>query len=285
MAWTGPAETPVSARIAALGPSLQPSERRVVDAIAADLGAAVECTAQELADKVGVGRASVIRTAQTLGYEGYPQMRVALARDVALTESREQDDGTAVGTLRAAVERFGHNLPRLTAALTEESVARLVAALDEAPRVVVAAAGLSAPLGLDIAMRLSSAGRPAEYLPDAFAQQIAARSLDPGSVCLVVSGSGANEASLDAATAAREAGADVLALTSFARAPLVALADVALVIPQVTDSFPDELMHTSRAGMSLVVEALVDMLVTRRGARGRQARAAAMGVVGRRLRD
>lgn len=285
MAWTGPADASVSARIAALGPSLQRSERRVVDAIAADLAAAVECTAQELADKVGVGRASVIRTSQTLGYEGYPQLRVALARDVALNESQEQDESTAVGTLRSAVERFGRNLPRLTAALTEEDVAGLVEALDGAPRVVVVAAGLSAPLGLDAAMRLSSAGRPAEYLPDAFAQQIAARSLDQGSVCLVLSGSGANEASLDAAAAAREAGAAVLALTSFARAPLVGLADIALVIPQVTDSFPDELMHTSRAGMALVVETLVDMLVTRRGDRGRQARAAAMGVVGKRLRD
>lgn len=285
MTWTGPADAPVSARIAALGPSLQPSERRVVDAVAADLAAAVECTAQELADRVGVGRASVIRTAQTLGYDGYPQMRVALARDVALNATQPTDDSTAVGALRSAVERFGRNLPRLTAALTEEDVAGFVEALDEAPRVVVAAAGLSTPLGLDVAMRLSSAGRPAEYLPDAFAQQIAARSLEPGSVCLVLSGSGANEASLDAAAATREAGAVVLALTSFARAPLVAHADIALVIPQVTDSFPDELMHTSRAGMALAIEALVDMLVTRRGDRGRQARSVAMGVVGKRLRD
>lgn len=285
MAWTGPADAPVSARIAALGPSLQPSERRVVDAIAADLATAVECTAQELADKVGVGRASVIRTSQTLGYEGYPQLRVALARDVALNESQEQDESTAVGTLRSAVDRFGRNLPRLTAALTDEDVAAFVRGLDEADRVVVVAAGLSTPLGLDMAMRLSAAGRPAEYLPDAFAQQIAARGLTPGSVCLVLSGSGANEASLDAAAAAREAGATVLALTSFARSPLVAHADIALVIPQVTYSFPDELMHTSRAGMALVVESVVDLLVSRRGDRGRQARAVAMGVVGKRLRE
>lgn len=285
MTWTGPADAPVSARIAALTPSLQPSERRVVDAVAHDLAAAVECTAQELADRVGVGRASVIRTAQTLGFDGYPQMRVAIAREVAFTATPAEDDGTAVGALRSAVERFGRNLPRLTAALTDDDVAGFVAALDEAPRVVVAAAGLSTSLGLDAAMRLSAAGRPAEYLPDTFAQQIAASSLEPGSACLVLSGSGANEASIDAADAAHGAGATVLALTSFARAPLVSRADIALVIPQVTDSFPDELMHTSRAGMSLVVEALVEMLVHRRGERGRRARSVAMSVVEKRLSE
>ncbi len=283
--WTGPAEAPVSARIAALAPSLQPSERRVVDAIAADLIAAVECTAQEIADRVGVGRASVIRTAQSLGYDGYPQLRVALAREVALAPAAATADDSPIGSLRAAVDRFARTLPHLTAALTPADVERFVAAVDVAPRVVLVAAGLSAPLGLSMAMRLSAAGRPAEYLPDTLSQLIAARSLEPGSVCLVISGSGANQPSLDAAAAAHEAGAQVLVLTSFARAPIVEHADTALVIPAVSDSFSDELVHTSRAALALVIEALVDQVVTRRGSRGREARDAALRLIGGRLRE
>lgn len=253
--------------------------------MAADLAAAVECTAQELAARAGVGRASVIRTAQTLGYDGYPQMRVAMARELALAPSREEPPDTAIGRLRGAVDQFGRNLPRLTAALTEELVEEFVAAMDEAPRVVVVATGLSAPLGLDLAMRLSSAGRPAEFLPDPLAQQIAAGSLEPGSVCLVLSGSGATSTGLDAAIAARHAGAKVLVMTSFARAPLVAHADVALVIPPATESFPAELLHTSRAALVLVIEALVDVLVARRGNRGWDARAAAIAQVEKRLSE
>ncbi|WP_022916597.1 MurR/RpiR family transcriptional regulator [Ruania albidiflava] len=285
MPWTGDPDAPVTARIAALEPSLQRSERRVVATVAEDLAAAVECTAQELADRAGVGRASVIRTAQTLGYDGYPQMRVALARELALAPSREEASDTVIGRLRGAVEQFGRSLPRLTSALTEELVEEFVAAVDAAPRVVVVATGLSAPLGLDLAMRLSSAGRPAEYLPDALAQQIAAGSLEPGSVCLVISGSGATATSLDAAAAARQAGATVLVMTSFARAPLVSRADVALVIPPVTESFPDELLHTSRAALALVIETLVEVLVARRGSRGWQARAAAIAQVEKRLSE
>jgi len=285
MRWTGDPDAPVTARIAALEPSLQRSERRVVATVAENLAAAVECTAQELAARAGVGRASVIRTAQTLGYDGYPQMRVALARELALAPSQEASPDTAIGRLHSAVEQFGRNLPRLTAALTEELVEKFVAAVDAAPRVVVVATGLSAPLGLDLAMRLSAAGRPAEYLPDALAQQIAAGSLEPGSVCLVLSGSGATATSLDAAAAARQSGATVLVMTSFARAPLVAHADVALVIPPVTESFPEELLHTSRAALALVIETLVDVLVARRGSRGWQARAAAIAQVEKRLSE
>ena len=173
----------------------------------------------------------------------------------------------------------------MTAALTEGQVAAFVTALDEADRLVIIANGLSAPLGWDAAMRLGAAGRPAEYTPDTLAQQIAARQLSTDSVCLAISGSGVNRTTLDAAAAAREVGARVLVLTSFSNTPLVGLADIALVIPPVTESFRDELMHTSRAALTLIVEQLVALLVEGRGDRAADARAAVLAVLGRSLRE
>ncbi|QAY71445.1 MurR/RpiR family transcriptional regulator [Xylanimonas protaetiae] len=285
MSWKGPSDAPPSVRIAALASSLQPSERRVADVVADDLARSVECTAQQLADLAGVGRASVVRTARTLGYEGYPQLRVAVARELAFGPAPDAPagDGTAVGALRAAIETFGRSLPRMTAALTEDAVEDFLGALDTAGRVVVAASGLSTPLGLDVAMRLGAAGRPCEFLPDTLAQHIAARQLGPGSVCLALSGSGASRPTLTTAGAARDAGAHVLAVTSFAGSPLVGIAHTALVVPPVTGSFRDELLHTSRAALGLVLEHLVELLVERRGGRSAAARAAVLAVLGESL--
>ncbi len=75
----------------------------------------------------------------------------------------------------------------------------------------------------------------------------------------------------------------MLALTSFANAPLVQLADTALVVPPVTDSFRDELLHTSRAAFALVSEQLVELLVDHRGERAKDARAAVLAVLGQSL--
>ncbi|MDN5599695.1 MAG: MurR/RpiR family transcriptional regulator [Brachybacterium sp.] len=288
MAWTGPADAPLTARIAALSPAFQRSERLVVDGITADLPAAVECTAQQLADQVGVGRASVIRTAQTLGYEGYPQMRVALARELSF----EKADGEAVpevagapGALRSSIARFAQALPRMTSTLSDRTIDEFVTALDAADRVVIAASGLSVPLGLSAAMRLSAADRPAEFLPDPLSQLISARGLGPDSACLVISGSGANPASLDVAREASRSGARVLAMTSFASAPLVELAEVALVVPTVHESFSDELLQTSRVALTLVLESVVELLVARRGVRGQQARDAVVSLLGERISE
>lgn len=285
MAWEGSADAPPTARIVALAPSMHAGERRVAEAIAADLAGTVERTAQEVATAAGVGRATVVRTAQTLGYDGYPQLRVAVAGELALQAAPADADGTMLGALRAVGERFASRLGHTLSGLTEEALQAFVSSVDGASRVLVVANGLSSPLGLDLLLRLNSAGRPAELLNDALAQRIAARQLGSGSVCLALSGSGANEETLSVLSAAKEGGAEALAITSFARSPVARLADTALIVPPVNDSFHDELLHTSRAALMLVTEAIVDLLTARRGKRGRDARAAVLRELGTAIRE
>ena len=150
---------------------------------------------------------------------------------------------------------------------------------------LVVANGLSLPLGLDLALRLISAGRPAEYLPDTIGQQISATQLGAGSACVVVTGSGANRASLEVMTAARESGATVLVITCFPQSAAAKLADAALIVAPIDDTFRDELVHTSRAALMLVTEFVVELLVSRRGDRARVAQAATLSMLSRSLSE
>ncbi|MDN3310306.1 MurR/RpiR family transcriptional regulator [Microbacterium oryzae] len=278
----------MSARVLSLLPSLQRTEQRVAEAVVADPGGTVERTAQELADAIGVGRTTVVRTAQSLGYDGYPQLRVAVAQELALRRSAPAPQGaedSPVGEIRAFAARFSANLGHSMSALTDEAVAAFLETLDEAERVLVVGNGLSGPLGLDLMLRLNAAGRPAEQLMDPVAQQISARQLGSASACVAISGSGASRATVVSMRAARDSGARVLAVTSFARSPVADAADVVLVIPPANDSFHDELIHTSRAALMLVNEQLVDLLIARRGGRGQDARAASLSVLGGSLQE
>jgi len=280
--WQGSDDVAPTTRIAAVGPSMQVSERRVASAIAENASLAVESTAQELADRVGVARSTVIRTCQSLGFSGYPQLRVALARELALqTQPATTDYGTsALGAIRASADAFGQGIPQLTALLTEDAVEHATGLILAADRVLAVANGLSGPLALDVAMRLTAVGRPAEYIGDPIAQQIAASRLTSGSTCLVISGSGSSRATLETARAAQRAGAGIVAITSFARSALVTLADVSLVVPPAGGTFRHELEHTSRVAHSLLIEALVDLVGVRLGAEGRAARQGVLEILG-----
>lgn len=286
MSWSGSDDVNPTTRIATVINSLLPSERRVVELILADTVGIVETTAQDLADRAGVARSTVIRTCQSLGYRGYPQLRVALARELAQAGGREQDYGTsALGRIRADVDALAASLPQITSVLTEDAVERSVALIVGARRLLALANGLSAPLANDLSMRLTAVGRPTEFVADPIGQQIAARQLTADDVCIVISGSGANESSLKSARAVHAAGASLVVVTSFASSPLVTLAEVALVVAPASGSFRHELEHTSRVPHVVLLESLVEVIATRLGDVARSSRSTVLSILSDNLSD
>ncbi|MFB2555565.1 MurR/RpiR family transcriptional regulator [Herbiconiux liangxiaofengii] len=294
MQWSD--EVGPTTRIATVVNSLQPSERRVVELILGDPEGVVEITAQELADRAGVARSTVIRSCQTLGYRGYPQLRVALTRELAQSSVRTgafsgssaagNDHGPgALGRLRSDLDALAAALPRVASVLTEAEVEDAVGRVVDAGRLVVVASGLSSPLALDLSLRLTAIGRPAEYIADPIGQQIAVSRLRPDDLVLVISGSGANELSLKAARAARTAGAGIVAITSFATSPIGALADVALVVAPANAGFRHEVEHTSRIPHVIVLESLVEIVADRLGPTATATRAEVLTILSDNLSD
>jgi len=272
---------PPTARIAAVLNTMQPAERRVAELIIGSADEVVEWTAQELADRAGVGRATVVRTCQGIGYRGYPQLRVALAAELGSGPAEAVvDHGPGVlGRMRGEIDRLATSLPALASLLDPDAVAEAVRVAASARRLLVLANGLSSPIANDLAMRLTASGRAAEFIADAIAQQIAARHLTADDVCLVVSGSGANEASLRVATAAARGGATVIAVTSFASSALTEVATLSLVLAPTGVSFRDELEHASRVAYLVFAEVFAAAVTTERGDDAVQARAHVLEVV------
>jgi DNA-binding MurR/RpiR family transcriptional regulator len=279
----------VIATIRSLLPSLLPTEQAVASVLLAQSNEIVELSSQQVADLAGASRATVVRTCQSLGFTGYQQLRVLLARDAAYAPEgvAAPDDGTAPAVARPGAagivsDAFGHvaaAVVGMVALLDDAAVERAVEALAGARRVLVAGNGLSAPLALDAAARFTAIGRPAEAPMDVIGQQIAARLLGPEDVLLVVSGSGSNAASLRAAEAAVEAGATVVAITAFARSPLAQVAGVCLVVTMPDLTFRDEITLTSRLPQAILVEGLVAALTDRLGDVAVRAKALALDAI------
>lgn len=257
-----------------MGPSLYPSERRVAEAIAGDLAWAVECTAQEIADRTEVSRATVTRTAQTLGYGGYPQLRVALARELAFDRGSEATDSTAMGELVKAAERFAQLIPQVVHTLSEEQVEAAAQDIAAARRLLCVGNGLSHPLSIEASLRLTSVGRPAEQVGDPLGQQVSAHQLGEDSVCLALSASGSNPLTLAACRAALRSGAKVIAITSFSSSALAEIATMNLVVPSTDGTFRGEIELTSRVTHAFVIEVLTGIVKKRLGTHGAKARGA-----------
>ncbi|MEV8182628.1 MurR/RpiR family transcriptional regulator [Specibacter sp. NPDC078692] len=270
----------VVAHIRSARPSLLPAEQAVAAVFLAHTQKIVELSSQQVADLAGASRATVVRTCQSLGFSGYQQLRVLLARDAgyASTDQRPKVVG-APGMVADTFVQVGQAVATMAALLDPDAVTGSVKAMAQAGRMLVVGNGLSAPLAADMASRLSAIGRPAESSLDVIGQQISARLLAPSDLLLIISGSGANSSSLRVAQAAKDAGATLVAITAFARSPLAAMADFSLVVGMGDLSFREEVTVTSRIPQTILMEGLIAALSEELGEKAKAAKALALEVI------
>jgi RpiR family transcriptional regulator, carbohydrate utilization regulator len=285
---TSPPPGGVLAHIRSLLPSLLPTERTVAGVFLDRAGDVVEMSSQQVAEVAGASRATVVRTCQSLGFTGYQQLRVLLARDAGPATPPQPPGGVPDTPGAMVASTFAHvaaSVPAMVALLDHADVARTVDLLAAAGRIVVVGNGLSAPLAMDAAARLVGIGRRAEAPLDVIGQQVAARQLGPDDVLLVISGSGANVTSVRAAEAARASGSTVVLVTAFGRSPLTASADVSLVVGMPDLTFRDELTLTSRVPQVILLEGLLAALARQLGGSAAAAAALTLEVVSANLAD
>ncbi|MBV2153263.1 MurR/RpiR family transcriptional regulator [Kitasatospora sp. SUK 42] len=269
-----PLESQLAARIRARLGELRGSEARVAQVVLDRGTGLVHLSVSDVATLAGTAPSSVVRACQRLGFRGYQELKIAAALHApspagapgATGEAGttgDADDPAAralADTLRAARAA----LDGLTATLGAGDLRAAAGLLDGASRVVLVGAGLSGAVVLDLAYRLRALGLLVDAPADPITAQLAAAALAPGDVCLAVSHTGSTRSVVDAARRAREAGAEVLALTSYARSPLTETATRALVAGGQDLVFGLE-TTASRLAHLAAVDALAQTLLALRG--------------------
>jgi DNA-binding MurR/RpiR family transcriptional regulator len=249
----------VLARISSAMPSLPQSDAAVARTIAADPERVVSQSISEVAEAAGTAASTVVRCSQRLGFSGFQELRLALARELG-----------AVGSLALPERRGDSPLEALdyVLAMQLESVRSVPATLDRAQfeaavKAIAKArhlvfAGIGANLGLiqDAGYVGRHIGLSVDAPLDVYAQQLAVSLLGKGDACVVISQTGSSRDSVTTQGLARDAGATTIAVTGFLRSPLTELSDHCLVAgnPVVTfelDSIP------SRMAMKAVLDSLL----------------------------
>lgn len=264
----------VLARVRARLPRLTPVDTRVANYILARHTDVVDLSVSDVAAAAGTAASSVVRCCQRLGFKGFHELKLALAREAGqiaqlVTGDVAEDDPPGT-VLRKTFGSQGRAIGESLATLDEAVFGRAVAALAGAGRVLFVGVGTSAPLAQDAAYRFQTIGIDASAPPDVHVQHVRARLLTPVDACFAISHTGATRETVATIGAAQAAGATTLAVTSFAHSPLIDLVDVALVAGSGETHFRLEAM-ASRIVHLVVLDALFIALGLRLGAPARAA--------------
>ena len=254
-------------KIRAFQDELSPNERKIARFILTNPALIRDYSSQNLANSVGVSQSSIVKFSQKLGYQGFPDLKLAIHEDVLLGDTEAADEGPpqAAGAPDAAVsERLYHvknEAMRSTMQLNDEQrLAAAVAVLERAERIQVIALGAGSMVARNLASMLIQIGKSVVAEVDTYMQLSSVATLGKNDAVFLISFSGESPKMLDIVKQARKAGATVITLTNYNANPIRALADVRLYSVGRVDEFeiPQIVSGTSQ---QFVVDLLFSQMV------------------------
>ena len=250
-------------RLRGLYPSLKTALKKVADVILEQPEMAIYASVNEVAAASGVSEATVMRICRILGFRGFQDFKIALARELVSPIQRLHEE-VAEGDEPAIVVRkvFQANIAALQdtlEVLNMQAMQQAAQLLLQARQILIIGVGASGPVVLDAGNKFLRLGLDVHCFIDAHLQMMAAALLVPEDVMLAVSHSGSTRDAVETARVAREAGAKVICLTNNSLAPLTRFADLVLVAASQETRFRREAM-ASRLGQTSIIDGLFALM-------------------------
>jgi DNA-binding MurR/RpiR family transcriptional regulator len=242
-----------------LYPDLTPSQRQLSDYIAHSYRDAAFLTASELAERLGLNEATVIRFAQRLGYDGYPELvsaiRELVQRELTVTpDAGEVRSHGALALLAAELE----NARRLVQSLSPNLVREIAGMLARADSIYVLGEGLGDPFSLLLCGALQAVGRRACHItadPEALSAVLC--EVSPDAVLVGISTEGGHGSLVASALRlARQESIGTIAIACDALSPCAQAAEVAMICPQ-----SGQLLLPPITAMAAMIDVLAQALV------------------------
>jgi DNA-binding MurR/RpiR family transcriptional regulator len=215
-------------------PNLRPSERRVAEAILADVNFALHSANGELARRAGVSEPTVTRFSRAVGCVGVRELKVKLAQSLVVGRiylEEPPQPGNDVGKptvwqmILEDIHRAINTAERQLVVADFERAAGVIAACGKL--ITFGVGGGSTMVANEAKHRFFRLGVAVSNYSDGQLMRMVAATLDNKDVVLAISATGKPKEIIDAVTIARDYGATIIAVTK-PNSPLAAAADIPL---------------------------------------------------------
>jgi DNA-binding MurR/RpiR family transcriptional regulator len=225
-------DTPsVGPRLRMMAARLTPLEAALVREVLA-LDFSEETSLRDVAQACGMSEPMVVKTAKKLGFEGFRDLRRAVAAYNKLPVTEMHREVSPSDTAREVVTKvFRTSIQALEETmniLDMKAFERAAALLIRAQQRDFYGVGGSAHIAGDASHKFLRIGVRATVYSDPHLMLMSASLLDAKDVVLAISHSGRTAAVIEAALRAQNSGASVIALTNYAESHLARMADVVL---------------------------------------------------------
>ncbi|WP_312641490.1 MurR/RpiR family transcriptional regulator [Hydrogenoanaerobacterium sp.] len=225
--------------------SLTKSEKKIANYLFSNKVEVIQLSITALSEQCGVAEATIFRFCKTLGFGGYNEFKLALAKFIF----KEENSSTASVNASGSVTNYGKvdsqdtfeqmceklystqvsALEQTLKLLDETSITKAVQILSHSKRVYCFGQGASLIMAMEAWGRFITASPNFFYVEDSHMQTMASSLLTEDDAILFFSYSGATREIVDVMRLANRNGFKVILVTKFEKSPAAAFADVILL--------------------------------------------------------
>ncbi len=235
------------------------AEKKVADFILKHPQETVDSNVSELAKQSGVSDATVVRMCHHIGYTGYHQFRITLARDMG----RKQYSNIALMESKDVVEKvfqtYAETMIERGRTIDVAVMWNCGDLLKTCKQAHIMAVGNTSPLAQYMGFRLGRLGIKCTYnvAPEYFLNHV--NLADEGDILVAITQSGSSTAIVRGMELGKEKGLKSIAITAFAQSPVSNLADYVLLSTSRQEAF-NYYKGYAHLNETAVIDALLDFV-------------------------
>lgn len=244
--------------------SFSKAEKKIADFLMENPAQILPLYITELAEKTGTSEATAVRFARRLGFDGYQQLKIAIAQDSGarpINENITKND-KASDIFPKVCDDIYCSLEKTKRALDGEALEKCCNAILRADSIVVCGLGNSASVATDASHKMFRLGLNAHAYTDNHMQAIAAAHMRKNGVLIGISHSGASKDIIQAMDLARRNGATTVAITNAGKSPIDKVSDC--ILHTVSDETNYRILGlSSRIAQLAIIDTIYSYLVCR----------------------
>lgn len=250
-------ETNALLRLKAYYSSLRNSERKVADYILNDPDNAIYQSITTLAENAHVSETSVIRLCKAIGYNGFQDFKINVARGVVAPGQQIHEDVSGDDDLPAIIRKVMNANSKAVEDtmnfIDVEQMRRAVDAIAAASRLEFYGVGGSGVIAMDAQhMFFKYVEGACIAYSDPHMQAMSAATMRPGDVAVGISHTGATKDIVESLQIAKGAGATVIGITGGLKNPVARISDIALMVVSKEQYYKPEPMSSRIAALSII---------------------------------
>ena len=213
------------------------AEKKVADFVLQNPQKAVDSNVSQLAKHSGVSDATVVRMCHHIGYKGYYQFRITLARDLGKIQYGSVSAVKSKDSVEIVFQEYAEAMLDIGRTIDSEVMWNCVNLLKTCKQAHIMAVGNTSPLAQYMGFRLGRLGVRCTYniAPEYFLNHV--NLAEEGDILIAISQSGNSKQVVQGLELGKEKGLKSIAITAFAQSPVSDLADHVLLSSGKEETF------------------------------------------------